>query len=150
MIEVFPIIVPTVDHLKLVRTAVKLIGGPVGRDLDDKGVDTTKLPGLVELIAELGGGAENHLSFTFMVAAPIDILYDMMHSSDLKVTIIKGESGALFSGSLRVWKQAIRHYCQPHTLTDTRYVYNQIAWYLEQIGFHFPNKTSLLDGTWRL
>lgn len=146
--ELIPICIPKFDWTLFVKVANQLTGREVTRDLDSSNVDLTKYPGQIDLLDKVILGAENHLSFSFVLQADSEIIGEACQLCDLRFSTI-GNQGALISGTLRQWLIAINQYCSPKANTQTRYIYNQAAWYFEQLGFSFL-KEPVEDGTWQL
>jgi hypothetical protein len=148
MIEVQPVCIPKFDYALFIKAANVLLNKEVSRDIDAKDISPEKYTGLQSLLDGVIRGSECHLYFSFIFKASPDILIEIYQLADLNMSLI-GDHGALLSGNLKEWHDAIASYCHPKSTTDARYIYNQVAWYFEQLGFSF-NKLPLGDGTWQL
>lgn len=148
MIELQPICIPKFDYRLFIKAANFLLGKEINRPLDAKGTNVDTYPGLNELLDQAILGASNHLHFSFIIKAPSDVILESVQLGDMRFSWI-GENGALVTGNLKQWFAAIDSYCSPKVSSDVRYIYNQAAWYFEQLGFSFSKKP-LEDGTWQL
>ena len=125
---------PTVENL-----------GPALKQITQKVYTNETLDGYLDVLSVLGGRGGladrsilRHLGFSFLCVAAEDTIHESMERTDLDHvvfdTIRRGFSGAILSGTVAVFKDAITECCNSESATDIRELYNEIYLALQSSG----------------
>lgn len=161
-IDVFPIIVPSIDWDTLLKQGYNLLGRSISRNVEDRKFDLKTFGSALSLIKAielpkhdptlLQGNCLDHLSFSFLVMASPQGLTALIQSSKLPV-IVDREKGSvgIVSGRLLEWKHAI---IEGSIDFEARVILNRCHLFLEQAGLSGVwkdySKNAINDGTYTL
>ena len=150
MLSVILISKPTVETL-----------GPALKQITGKTFNVDTLESFLNTLSILGDTDSigdrsilRHLGFSFQCVAADDTIRESLERTDLYHIVFdtkrRGFAGAILSGTLAQFRDAIIECCDASSMTDIRELYNQIYLLLQQAGLRrvWTVKTKkVIDGT---
>ncbi len=136
---------------------------PTLQTITQRSFDVKTLEDLLETIAGLSNRSMldrsilRHLSFSFLCVAATDTIQESLERTFLDHvvfdTIRRGFSGAIISGTVSNFKDAITECCDSTSNTDIRELYNQIYLLLQRSGLRRiwdAQTKKITDGTFTI
>lgn len=171
MIDIVPLTRPTVDYAAYIEHVMSALGRTTLTSLDREGSPAHSIRSMIvawtDLVCpglkpgnalEIANEALNHLSFSFMVYGPSDLIIESFQKANLHVTIAKSDipdKFAIVSGTLKEWQCAINSYLKVSRIIpnqESKIFYDKMVIYFERMGLSrlFKGKVTNQDGTFLL
>lgn len=145
MVELIPIVVPTIDWPKYLSVVNQALGVSISNSFDAAKIPTSPRAFAISLnelsqtypALDIDTPCLRHLSYTFLAVMLVDTYYELVETAPLAFTSSEstrpGIRVTVISGTLAQWQQAVVH-CSNSTNVDIRKFSDKVKTFFDNLG----------------